>query len=53
MTIPLKDKKTMAVANHLFLDIMLKFGFPRILHSGSGAEFKSKLMDNLSQQHGI
>ena len=32
---------------------MLKFGFPRILHLDNGAEFKSKLMENLSQQLGI
>ena len=28
----------MTVATHLFLDIMLKFGFPRILHSDNGME---------------
>ena len=32
MTTLIKDKKTTSVANHLFADIMLKFGFPRILH---------------------
>ena len=32
---------------------MLKWGFPRILHSDNGAKFKSKLMENLSQQLGI
>ena len=40
MTTPIKDKKTMTVANHLFSDIMLKFDFPRILHSDIGTEFK-------------
>ena len=30
MTTPIEDKMTMRVANHLFLDIMLQFGFPRI-----------------------
>ena len=39
MTTPIKDKKTRSVAKHLFLDIMLKFGFPRILHSDNGTEF--------------
>ena len=53
MTTPIKDKMTTSVANHLFLDIMLKFGFPRISHSDSGTEFKSKLMEQLSQQHCI
>ena len=53
MTTPIKDKKMMTVANHLFSDIMLKFGFPRILHSDNGMEFKSKLIENLSQQLGI
>ena len=47
------DKKTTSVVNHLFADIMLKWGFPRILHSDSGAEFKSKLMEIISEQLGI
>ena len=42
----------MTVVNHLFAD-MLKFGFPRILHSDNGVESKSKLMENLSQQLGV
>ena len=53
MTILITDKKTTSVANCLFSDIMLKFGFPRILHLDDGAEFKSKLIENLSQQFGI
>ena len=52
MTTPIKDKKMMTAANHLFSDIMLKFGFSRILHSDNGMEFKSKLIENLSQQFG-
>ena len=32
---------------------MLKWGFPRILHSDNGAEFKSKLIEILQQQLGI
>ena len=32
---------------------MLKFGFPRILHSDNGMEFKSKLIEPLSLQLGI
>ena len=40
----------MTVADHLFLDIMLKVGLPRILHSDNGLEFKSKLIENLSHQ---
>ena len=47
---PIKDKKTMTVATHLFSDIMLKFNFPRILHSDNGREFKSKLIEHLCQQ---
>ena len=39
----------MTVAHHLFVDIMLKFGFPRILHTDSGMEFKSKLIEDFSQ----
>ena len=53
MTTPIRDKKTTSVANHLFADFILKLGFPRILHSGNGVEFKSKLMENVSQQLGI
>ena len=53
MTSPIKDKKTTTVVTHLFSDIMLKFGFPRILHSENGSEFKSKLIEHLSQQLGI
>ena len=43
----------MTVETQLFLDIMLKFQFPRILHSDNGTEFKSKLIEYLSQQLGI
>ena len=32
---------------------MLKFGFPRILHSDNGTEFKSKLIEHLSEHLGI
>ena len=53
MTSPIKDKKTMTVATHLFLDIMLKFCFPRILYLDKGTEFKSKSIEHLSQQLGI
>ena len=53
MTTPIKDKKTTTVGILLFLDIMIKFGFPRILHSDNGMEFKSKLIEYLSQQLGI
>ena len=53
MTTSIKDKKTMSVAKHSLADVMLKFGLPRKLHLDNGAEFKSKLMENLSQQLGI
>ena len=53
LTTLIKDKKTTMVANHLFLNIMLNFGFSRISHSNNGTEFKSKLIENLSQQLGI
>ena len=53
MTTPIKDKKTMMVETHLFSDIMLKFGFPRILYSDNGMKFKSKLIEHLSQHLGI
>ena len=53
MTNQIRDKNITSVANHLFADIMLKFDFLRILHSDNGMEFKSKLMENLSQKLGI
>ena len=53
MTTSIPDKKTATVAIHLFSDIMLKFGFPRILHSNNGTEFKSKLIEHLIQQLSI
>ena len=53
MMTPIKDKETTTVVTHLFSDIMLKFSFPRILHSDNGTEFKSKLIEYLSQQLGI
>ena len=49
MMTPIKDKNTSTVATHLLLDIMLKFGFPRIQHSDNGTEFKVKLIECLSQ----
>ena len=36
------------VVTHLFSDIMLKFGFLRILHSDKGTEHKSILIEHLS-----
>ena len=42
MTNPIRNKKATSVVNHLFADIMLKFGFSRKLHSGNGMEFKWK-----------
>ena len=40
LTTPIRDKKTITVANPLFADIRLKFGFPRILHSDTDGKFK-------------
>ena len=53
MTTHIKDKKTMAIVIYLLSDIVLKCGFPRILHSDNGMEFKSKLIKHHSQQLGI
>ena len=50
---PTPDKKTTTVAVHLFLEIMLKFGFPGELHSDNRTEFKFKLTEHLIQQLGI
>ena len=53
MTTSISDKKRATVAIHLILEIMLKFGYPGILHSDYGTEFKSKLIEHLSQQLSI
>ena len=53
MTTPIPDKKTSAVAIDLFSEILLKFHFPRILYLHNGTEFKSKLIEHLTQQLGI
>ena len=53
MITPIPDKKTATVDIHLFLEIMLKFSFPRILHSDNRTEFKSKLSEHLTQQLSI
>ena len=41
------------VANYLFSDMILKYGFPRILNFDNGTEFKSKLIESLLQELGI
>ena len=43
MATPIRDKRTMSAVNHLFADIMLRFGFPRILPSDNGAESNQNL----------
>ena len=53
MTTLIPNKKTSTVAIHLYSDILLKFSFPRTLHSDNGTEFKSKLFEYLVQQFGI
>ena len=53
MTTPSPIKKTTTVAVQLFLEIFLKFSFPKILHSDNRAEFKSKLIEHLTQQLGV
>ena len=53
MTTPIADKMTSTVATHLFSEILLKFRFPRILHSDNRTEFKSKLIEHLTKQPGI
>ena len=53
MTSPIPNKKTSTIAVKLFLEILLKFGFPRILNSNNGTEFKSKLIEHIMQQLGV
>ena len=49
MTIPIPDKKIFTS----FSEMLLKFSFPRILHSDNGTKFKSKLIEHLAQQLSI
>ena len=53
MTMPIPDKKTATIAVQSFSEIFLNFGFPRIRHSDNGTEFKSKLIEHLTQQLGV
>ena len=53
MMTSITDRKTVRLVTYLFLDIMLEFDFPKILHCDNGMEFKSKLTQYLSQQLGI
>ena len=53
MTMPIVDKKTATVAVHLFSEVMLKFSFAQSLHSDNRTEFKSKLIEHLTQQLSI
>ena len=50
---PYQGQKDNKSSRPFFSDIMLKFGFPRILHSDNGTEFKSKLIGDVYQQLGI
>ena len=50
---PYQGQKDNNSSKPLISDIMLKFGFPRILHSDNGMKFKFKLIENLFQQLGI
>ena len=53
MTTPIPDKKTSTVDVQLFLEIFLKFGFPRTLYYDNRTEFKLKLIEHLTQQLGV
>ena len=53
MTTPITDRKTATVDIPLLSEILLKFGFPRILNSDNGMEFQCTPIEHLTQQMGI
>jgi len=42
-----KDKSGKTVANKLYNDFVLRFGFPGLFHHDQGGEYKNDLMTNL------
>ena len=53
MTTPIPSKKASTVAVQSFLEILLKLGFPRILHPDNGTDFKLKITEHPTQQLGV
>ena len=45
--IPLPDHTALTVADALVVEVFLKFGTPRLIHSDQGAEFQSELIREL------
>ena len=47
-----KNKKALSVADKVYNDLVLKFGFPTRIHSDQGGEFVNKLLGRLHQLAG-
>ena len=50
---PTKNKKAVSVADKVYNDLILKFGFPTRIHSDQGKEFVNHLMSQLHTLAGI
>ena len=48
-----KDKSAKTVANKLYDDFILRFGFPLKIHHDQGGEFENKLMESLESICGV
>ena len=51
--LPITNKSAKTVADKLFNDFCLKFGFPEKLHHDLGREFENKLLHHLKALSGI
>ena len=51
--VPMRNQTARGVAEVLWKELFLDFGFPRRLHSDRGASFTGKLMRELAKQTGV